>query len=255
MAAWMKAVEKFLNDYTKDLDVEGVIVCGSYVTGSPSKRSDVDLHIILSSEYDWRERGSRIIDGVLIEYFVNPPQQMPEYFKEDFDDFRRHAAHMLATGKIIQDRNGVVASLRDEAKKWMMKPFPDVGSTGLALSKYGLWDMLDNLSDLYENNSPSFSYAYWNSLNSAFEFYSKYLGHDVIPVHKIYEQLNDEKVQKKYHLEPFPDSIFRAIMNEAIGASNRDSMMKSFQNIIAHVHKETGGFTLDGWSLKTPLSD
>lgn len=250
----MKAVESFLKEYTKDIEIEGAVISGSYVSGAPSKRSDIDLSIILSSKYNWRERGSKMVDGFLIEYFVNPPKQIPEYFKEDHSVNRRHAAHMFTSGRIILDKNGVVSGLRDKAAEWMKKPFREMDITGLELGKYGLWDMLDNLRDLYEINSPSFKYTYWSSLKSTFEFYSKFLGHDVIPMQKIHEQLNDEDTQRKYNLEPYSDLVFKGIMNDAVSANSVEEMMKCFERVATHIFEKTGGFKLDGWSFRAPIS-
>ena len=57
MGDWEKALNKFLKPWKKRKDVIGFLVCGSYITGNPTNRSDVDLHIITSEENDWRERG------------------------------------------------------------------------------------------------------------------------------------------------------------------------------------------------------
>ena len=45
MEHWETAVESFTKKWSDKDNVEGFLVCGSYVTGSPSKRSDIDLHI------------------------------------------------------------------------------------------------------------------------------------------------------------------------------------------------------------------
>lgn len=251
--SWEKAVESFIEDWDKE-NVEGFLVCGSYVTGSPSKRSDIDLHIVLSPSIDWRQRGSRIIDGYLIEYFVNPPAQIEAYFKEDFESNRKHTAHMFSTGKILMDKHGVLASLREKAEGWMKKEYPEMSEMSVELSKYALWDLTDNLQDLYDSGSESFSYAYWSSLINAFEFYSRYLRHDVIPIHKISEQLNDSSVQTKYSIAEYPDESFKNLMNQAIKAKEREEKYRCFIEITEYIQDKTGGFALDGWSIRTPLS-
>lgn len=80
MKPWEDALNKFLASWKEQKDVIGAIVCGSFITGLPTERSDIDLHIILSDEVDWRERGNQYVDGFLIEYFVNPPRQNKEIF-------------------------------------------------------------------------------------------------------------------------------------------------------------------------------
>ncbi len=203
MDDWENAVEKFVDKWTED--VEGILVCGSYVTGSPSKRSDIDLHIVMPSAADWRMRGAEVIDGYLVEYFVNPPRQIRAYFKEDHESNRKHTAHQFMTGRIIKDTKGVMVKLQAEAQEWMEKEYPELDQVAVELNKYALWDQLDNLQDVYVSGSKSFTYTYWSSLKSAFVFYSKYLGHDIIPVHTISEQLNDPTVQTKYSIAEYPD--------------------------------------------------
>ena len=83
MKDWETALDKFLVSWKVRKEVTGVLVCGSFVTGKPAPHSDIDLHIVLSESVLWRERGNKIVDGFLIEYFANPPRQIREYFKED----------------------------------------------------------------------------------------------------------------------------------------------------------------------------
>jgi len=115
MQDWEKALDKFLLDWRDREDVTGTLVCGSYITGGPSRHSDIDLHIVTSDENDWRERGNKIIDGYLVEYFVNPSKQIKEYFREDHQNNKVMAATQFVTGKIILDKDGAVAELKEEA--------------------------------------------------------------------------------------------------------------------------------------------
>ncbi len=61
------------------------MLSGSRVTSFASKYSDIDVYIILSDDVEWRERGNKMIDGCLIEYFANPIKQIKSYFKEEFE--------------------------------------------------------------------------------------------------------------------------------------------------------------------------
>ena len=48
MAKWKIALETFLKEWQDKEEVVGALICGSYITGNPSKRSDIDVHIILA---------------------------------------------------------------------------------------------------------------------------------------------------------------------------------------------------------------
>lgn len=64
---WEKATKIFLQEWENKDYVIGAIACGSYITGRPTKHSDIDLRIILNDEINWRERGNKIVNGFLIE--------------------------------------------------------------------------------------------------------------------------------------------------------------------------------------------
>jgi len=62
---WKSKLQKFLLEFEHAKDIDGILVCGSYITGSPTNHSDLDVHIILADDVDYRQRGNRIIDGLL----------------------------------------------------------------------------------------------------------------------------------------------------------------------------------------------
>jgi len=106
MEKWRQAVELFLNDWKKMKTLLGRWFCGSYVTGNPSEHSDIDLHLLLKSGIDWRERGNKVVDGYLIEYFANPKEQILKYFHEEIASRSCVTAHMFASGEILFDKTG-----------------------------------------------------------------------------------------------------------------------------------------------------
>lgn len=113
---WQDTVEEFLIDWQDRDDVEAALVCGSYITGNPTKRSDIDVHITLTENSNWRERGNKIINGYLIEYFVNPPRQIRKYFEDDFQTYRTMSMVQFMTGKVIFDKTDITKQLQEEAQ-------------------------------------------------------------------------------------------------------------------------------------------
>ena len=107
--------EHFSSELEGTKDVIGAIVCGSYITGVLAERSDIDVHIILSDEVDWRERGNQYIDGLLMEYFANPPRQIRRYFAEDYRDRSTMSMVQFITGRVIFDHRGIIEQLKVEA--------------------------------------------------------------------------------------------------------------------------------------------
>lgn len=121
MENWEKATNKFLDKWKDKKEVVGAIVCGSYVTGNPSKQSDIDLHIILDDKSNWRMRGNEYVNGFLIEYFINPAKQHEKYFTEDINEKTKNNIHMFLTGKVLFDKNGDLKKIIESAKKWDKK--------------------------------------------------------------------------------------------------------------------------------------
>ena len=62
---WEEKLNVFLENFEYKGDIVGVLACGSYITGNPSSHSDLDVHIILNENVNYRERGNKIINRIL----------------------------------------------------------------------------------------------------------------------------------------------------------------------------------------------
>src|SRR5678809_1533306 len=136
MERWEAALRKFLRPWKARRDVVGALVCGSRVHGTATRRSDVDVHIILKDTVRWRERGNKVVDGFLIEYFANPAWQHRKYEAEDAGDNTRINARMFASGKIIFDNDGSVARLQRAGRHAMRSRFKRPGRMAREAAKY-----------------------------------------------------------------------------------------------------------------------
>lgn len=253
MEPWEKALETFLKEWLDKDEVVGALVCGSYVTGNPTNHSDIDLHLILSSEIPWRERGNRIIDGFLIEYFANPTGQIKRYFESDYNDNRTMAATQFATGRIIFDDTGEVSVLKQEALEWKQKPFNKPDEITIGLTKYALWDNLDNLQDSFEHQAPDFTYNYHHTIQRIFEVYARFLGQPIIEFSKIYTYLRSPEIyQTKYLFNEFLDAKFAGMMIRAITETDHIKMLNSVEELTAYVIDTMGGLKVDGFKARTP---
>ncbi|AIF69478.1 hypothetical protein PAP_05365 [Palaeococcus pacificus DY20341] len=244
---WQLALEKFLEKWKKKDFVEAALLTGSYAIGMETKYSDVDVYIILSDSVDWRERGNKVIDGVLIEYFANPPRQIRHYFEKDFKQNRRSAARIITIGKVLFDKTGIAKELKKEALEYMKKPFQKPDKVWIETANYFLWDGLDGVKDAKERNDPSFFYLYHLTLSRALEVYSKFLCIEVPPASKVYRLFTNEKFRKAYLFEPFPDEKFVALFLNAM----QEEKVEALEELILYVFERMGRFSIDGWQLKT----
>jgi predicted nucleotidyltransferase len=231
-------LEKFLKKRRNKKEVIGILVCGSYITGNPSKHSDIDIHIILDKKNSWRERGNEIIDGILIEYFANPVKNHYKYMEGDHKDRSKINAHMLCTGKVLLDKTGAVKKLIQDAKKYLEKKYPKSEKIMIEFAKYHLRDLCDNLEEIYEAGTDDFFFVAYNCLYKLVNQYSKFLQFDSLPIHKVRRLLIDEKDKKKYHIRNFPDQEFVKIFTSVIKMQNKTTTMKTYKKLTNHVLKK-----------------
>lgn len=249
MKNWEIALEKFLKKWKDREEVIGAIVCGSFITGNPSKHSDIDIHILLDSKTSWRERGNEIIDGILIEYFANPVQKHYEYTEEDFKQRRKVNAHMFCTGKVLFDKTGELNKLIKDSRKCFVRKYPKQKKFQIEVSKYNIWDMCDNLEEVFETDKEEFFLVFYVYLNQLFDYYANFLQFDSIPVHKIRRFLIDEKDKKKYCIDDFPDKEFVKMFINTLNIKAKKKMIKEYQNLTIYILDKMGGFNINGWKI------
>ncbi|MEQ2527859.1 nucleotidyltransferase domain-containing protein [Bacillaceae bacterium CLA-AA-H227] len=254
MVEWQIALEDFIKEWKDRNDVVGALVCGSYITGNPSKRSDIDVHIVLSDEVEWRERGNRAIHGFLIEYFANPQRQIRLYFQEDFNSRRTMSMVQFMTGRILFDKTGVMSELKAEAKQWLKREYSGLNSTMIEMKKYAIWDAMDNLKDCFEQEKEDFHFVYYNLLAKLFWEYGQFLNIETIPHYQIISYLTDPAYLKKYLKTAFPDTEFKVAFVKAMQLTNRQKMIVAYEELSTHVLTNMGGFQIDGWKLKSDVN-
>jgi len=251
MQAWERAARDFLRPWLKRKHVSGALACGSYVTGHPSPRSDVDLVILLTEGTPWRERGNRVVDGFLLEYFANDPEQIRTYWRDDHAGHRRVTATMFATGRVLADEGGRLAAMVREARLWHRKPLPRMTRAAREAALYGLWDTLDNLLDAAERGAPDVAFQYHHGVLFAYDAYARFLRQPVLPPSRILESYRRGGRPERYLLEPFPDPDFPPLLLRAMREDEPARMPWRLQQLVRYVQERMGGFEIDGWKLRT----
>ena len=249
LSNWEKALEKFLEPWEKMDEVEAAMLTGSYATGNQSRYSDIDVHIILADNVTWRERGNKIIDGFLIEYFANPPGQLKKYLKEDWSGYSRNDSNMYVNGKILFDKTGIMGKLKENAKNELARPFPEMNKINLELGRYFIWDELQNLFDLYYNNDPGFNYSYHLLLDLIINKYSQYKKSPLLPKSKLWKCLFDEEFRSKYNMKINLEKDFIALIHKCLTAPN----IEAIKELSEYTLENMGRFNIDGWKLRSPV--
>ena len=248
-----EALDEFLGPWRRRRQVVGSLVCGSYITGSPSPHSDLDVHIVLAEGTGWQERGNRVVSGYLVEYFVNPPGQLRAYFQRDHQRQRLITATMFATGRVVFDLDGSVAKLCRDAEKSLRTPFPRLPQKEVEKLKYFIWDSFDNLTEAYEGRVP-LAHGYHDHVQGVYSDYARFLRQPVLPPYQLYRYLREPRYRKKYRLSAFPDAHFRRLVVAALEARGRDEMMRGAEALTRHALRRMGGIEVDGFRLRYRLS-
>jgi len=253
MHNWRKKLDVFLENFEHAADIIGILVCGSYITGNPTNHSDLDVHLILNNNVNYRQRGNKIIDGLLIEYFANPPKQIHQYFNEDLQGKDLMSQTQFATGQIIQDKTGEVEALKKKAKQMIAAFYDSPPNFTLSeLDKYFLWDMLDDLQDAHETNRPDFDFLYHTRLNALL---GKYLHAQNRPYNAktILGNITDPATREKYLLRELPDETIAALIATAITANTQVNKIDAYKKLTTEILRQLGGFDIDGFKLKSGL--
>jgi len=253
---WQQKLNIFLSDFEYIKDVTAVLACGSYVTGNPTTHSDLDVHIILDDGVNYRERGNKYVDGLLIEYFANPPRQILKYFAEDIIDKSLMSQVQFATGKIILDNKGEAAALK--AKAGIMIADFYANATNVAkseisvLTKYFLWDSLDNLQDAYKTGRSDFDFLYYTYLDRTLHVYMNTIKHPYNSM-SILGNIQSQTVRDKYLLHSLPDENIANIIAAAITTTDKQDRLKLFAKLVTSIFNQFGGFCIDGFKFKSDV--
>ncbi len=250
MQPWEIALDIFLKEWEKKEYFVGALLCGSHAVGTANSLSDVDLHIILSDKIDWRERGNKTVNGIQIEYFVNPKHKIREYLKEQYAWNSYITVRMFATGKVVRDPYGEISKLKQWAAHEVNRKFKKMTQSNVELDKYHLWYILDNLKDLHFHNSLGFIFLYHNALDKAFHVYAEYLQMEIHSEAKLYKYLSSDQFRHKYKMPAFPDKKFTDLFIDALRKQNYPHIQK----LLNHVIMKMGGLKVENWKLRTKVN-
>ncbi len=245
----LRKLNLFLDNYENKSDVVGVLVCGSYVTGHPNAHSDLDVHLLLKNDAGYRERGNRVVEDLLIEYFANTKQQILAYFKKDYVNISPMSQTQFATGKIILDKTGEVAELKTLATQQLANKYADLDAKPSQITLYAIWDSLDDLQSILEEGREDFDFIYYNKLNNLLGVYFKSI-RTPYNCKTIIGHLTSEIVRNKYLLDEIKDEKMAMLIKTCVLEKDKNLRMKAFAEIANHLLKD-GNFEIDKFTFKS----
>ena len=200
-------INKFLSNYMDDDNFLGAILTGSYATGNNNPNSDVDLFIITDSSTTWRERGNELVDGYMVEYFINPVRQVMKELKESIVKNEMATVMMFKNSKILYDKTGIVNDLVNLANEKFKQDIENVSSYQYQMNCYSVWNAFDELDSKYNSNG-DIDYAYYIFLDNTIKAYFQNNRIPMLPTSKIERLLMDKEYRKRYNVKEMPDQEF-----------------------------------------------
>jgi len=235
--------------------VQGILVCGSHITGGANIQSDLDVHFVFDEKVEFRQRGNISIEGLLIEYFANPPRQIRKYFEDDVAECRFHSLVQFATGEIIMDRAGEVAILKNEAIKLHKEYYENIPTKQMEkIDKYRIWDMKDDLAAARLTGRMEFDFLHHVFLDRLIGSYMEHIGRPYCPK-TILGNVDDDKFRKKYMLQRLPDPAIAELIASCMTTQNIDRKLSLFTELADKILEKFGGFEIDGFRFKSALQD
>ena len=247
MENWREVLEKFISEFRDRDYVIGAILCGSYATGNYTKRSDIDVHII-TKDISYKERGNVIIDGIMIEYFINPLSEAYKYLENDFKNKRRLAdANMYVNGVVLFDKTGEIEKLREDSKKYYDLEFDEPDKVTVMKNNYTCWDLMDEMNDRIDNNE-DYVRLYWKLLEELISNYYYKNKISTVPFTKIEKIYRNKEYRENYHLKNMPPQEFLDLVLNAIDNITYDSLKSLYDYVI-------GDFKITDFVLRTELDN
>jgi len=236
-----QALQKFIKKYEKQSNVVAIIISGSYVHSKLDKNSDLDVYIILKKSKT-RERGNTWINGIEIEYFINPVNQIKHYFTEEQKNKSFATARMFANSVILHQKNKTINYLIKEAKNIVNKK-NTINNFEIELAKYYIDDIKKDIEDVYLRKDVFTFNMMANEL--ILKSIDIIYGIKKVPREKM---KRGKKLRKNIKdIDPIFEKLFSAIVLE----TNINKKFFTINKLISYVEKLLGGKRPQEWQLRS----
>ncbi len=236
------ALDLFASRMRRNRRVIAIIATGSVIHSKPDKNSDLDVFVLLDKSKT-RERGNTWIDGVEVEYFANPVNQVRYELKAERASNSAATAYMFAKGMVIFKKNKIVDSLVKEARSILAAKPKAIGAEQRENGKYYIDDGKKDLEDLYLRRN---LFAFHRSANGLLEV--------CLNLFYVCKQARGTKNKNlEAHLKRI-DPKFAHLFVKATTASTMAEKYRAVNNVAGYVEKLLGGPRSKEWKLRGPLS-
>ena len=225
MKDWEVAINKFLDQYKDEDYFLGAILTGSYATGNNSVNSDIDVFIVTKDSTTWRQRGNKLVDGYLIEYFINPVRKVLKEFDEGFDNYHIATTLIFAGSKILYDKDGTIEKLVNRAKEDLNKELSPISLFKWKMNCYTVWHSFYELDSKYIRNE-DIDFSYYLFLNDIINAHFLNNGIPLLPINKVEKIFTNEEYRNRYNVIKLPEEEF---INKLVKCFNEKDYNKKYE--------------------------
>jgi len=233
---YRRSLEKFIKKFKRDNNVRAIIVTGSYVYLELDKNSDLDIYILLKSSKT-RERGNTWVDGVEIEYFINPIKQVKNYLKQEAKIGKYSTAHILADSIILHQKDKSIDDLVELAKR-ILKNKRKMTNYDIELAKYTMDNLKKDLEDVYLRRD---SFTFQLIANEIFTKSIKFF--------KEYYDIKLERNKKSRAVIKEKDPAFEKLLLRVFYQKSIDKHFDEINKVIKYIEKMLGGKKNKHWKI------
>lgn len=223
--------------YVENVHVLGVYFYGSFLTGYNDKNSDIDLHIIFDN-FDPKHliRGNTYIDGMRIEYFEKPIEDIYLSVNNDYQNQNNALLSIIGTSKIVLDKNGSLKQLQDYTKEKFSQPLPPLETEDAREYVSILNNRMEKLRKAAEENSPYFIHLYHLTIEKIRKFYHRLNGLPEIQTSKVFRVYTDENYRKLYCKDNIPEDEFVVMYLKAITdtSNNKELLLQNVEQLFSY---------------------
>lgn len=239
---FQKALDKFAAMHRKNPNVIGILLSGSFIHSTPDKNSDLDILVILKDSKT-RTRGNTWIDGIEIEYFINPIHQIENYLATEVGGKAPCTAHMFANSVVLYRKGDEINRLIKEAKKIIKKKAPKMSKSAIETERYHIDDLEKDLEDTYlRDDAFAFNVVATDVLENSLSTFFK---------------VNRTTKEKSKRLQLQMKSIdpkFERVYTKALLEKNMARKFKLLTAVIRYIENMLGGKRPKEWKLTGPCT-
>ncbi len=203
--------------YLENEHALGCFFYGSFLTGYNNSNSDIDLHIIFdNSDSKHLIRGNMHINGVRIEYFEKPINDLYLSINNDYNNQNNALLSIVGTSKIIFDKTGDLQKLQKYACSTFSKPLPPLDSEEAREYVSILSNRMEKVEKTFRDNSPYFNHLYHLTLEKIRKFYHRLNGMPELQTSKVFRTYTDEAYRMSFYKDKIPEKRFVKMYLEAI---------------------------------------